>query len=113
LSFQKKKPLLMSNCSFNIAAVVLLSAAFAIISAATGSVQNEEWAPIQTVSEPVPFAPEFLGQHSEENNREVLRHILEIRKNSYTRSNDDRSSSGGSPFASLPKIASVTADDTQ
>ena len=103
----------MSNCSFNIAAVVLLSAAFAIISAATGSVQNEEWAPIQTVSEPVPFAPEFLGQHSEENNREVLRHIVEIRKNSYTRSNDDRSISGGSPFVSLPKITSVTADDTQ
>jgi hypothetical protein len=43
----------------------------------------------------------------------VLRHILEIRKNSHTRSNKDQSSGGGSPFASLPKITSVSADDAQ
>jgi hypothetical protein len=99
--------------SFQFAAVILLSASFAISFAATSSVQNEEWSPVQTASGPVPFAPEFSGRYSEENRKEVLSHISAIHKSSHTRNNQDRVESGGSPFASMAKIASVSIDDAQ
>ena len=96
--------------SFTVAAVVLLSAAFATRSAATASVLNAEWSPVQTASEPIPFSPEFFGKHSEESHREVLRHIS---ANLHTRNKQHRAGSGGSPFANLPKIASVSINDAQ
>jgi hypothetical protein len=99
--------------SFTVAAVVLLSAAFATPSAATASVLNAEWSPVQTASEPVPFSPEFFGKHSEENHREVLNHISANSKNLRTRNNQHQAGSGGSPFANLPNIASVNNDDAQ
>ena len=99
--------------SFTVAAVVLLSATFATRSSATASVLNAEWSPVQTASEPVPFSPEFFGKHSEETHREVLRHISANSKNLHTRNKQHRAGSGGSPFANLPKIASVSINDAQ
>ena len=98
----------MNSFSFRIVAVAVLFP-FAISVAALPD--YTEWAPIQTRSQPVPFAPEFYGQYSDAAHPEIIRSIAAVRRRLLSRSHQAHSES--SPFASSPKIASVGSDESQ
>jgi hypothetical protein len=95
--------------SYRLHAVVVVLVTFAIMVAATRD--DSEWSPIQTRSGPVPFSPEFFGQHSDAHHPETIRTIAHIRSRMLTRSH--RAHAESSPFASSPKIASVDSGDSQ
>ena len=97
----------ISTSGLTAAVFVLLTIAINIAAVHVDS----QWSPIQTRSEPVPFAPEFFGRHSDVEYPETIRTIAAIRNQMHTRSHQTHTES--SPFASSTKISSVGRDDTQ
>ena len=97
----------ISTSGLTAAVFVLLTVAASVSSMPPSS----EWSPIQTRSEPVSFAPEFFGQHSDVDHQETIRKIASIRNQMRTRSHLAHPES--SPFVSSPKVASVSSDDSQ
>jgi hypothetical protein len=96
-------------CAISTGPFFIILAAFALSVSAIH--ENDEWLPAQTRSGPIPFAPEFLGQVSDDSHPETF-----SRSSSFLHAVGARSPAvhkSSSPVINTPKISSVNNNDLQ